>query len=40
LRKQQEKFKTLEIKATKVAQEEIVDIESFNLPAKINEKAE
>ena len=40
LKKQQEKFKNLEIKATVVPQEEIVDVLSFNLPAKINEKAE
>lgn len=30
----------MEIKATVVPQEEIVDVTSFNLPAKINEKAE
>lgn len=40
LKKQQEKFMNLEIKATVVPKEEILDVTSFNLPAKINEKAE
>ena len=40
LKKQQEKFLNLEIKATVVPKEEILDLTSFNLPAKINEKAE
>ena len=40
LKKQQEKFLNLEIKATVVPKEEILDLNSFNLPAAINEKAE
>ena len=40
LKVQQEKFKALDIKATPVPKDEIVDLKNFNLAAKIKEKDE